>query len=191
MDILGKLFGSQARVRLMRLLLANRSGLPKTELEQKSRLNKKVIRKELKLLESIGLLRIKKTVVNLRTDFPYLGPLRDLLVAFPEKQDLCKKISKFGKIKLLLITGNLTGNLEAPADLLVVGDRLKKKGLEKAIQDLEVSLGRAINFALMDTQEFLYRYSMYDKFVRDVLEFGHEKLICAPELSTLVGNQNI
>jgi len=105
------------------------------------------------------------------------------LLAFPEKHDLCQKISKFGKIKLLLIAGKLIGQ-ESSADLLVVGDKLNKKGLEKFIAELEVKLGRTIDFSIMDTAEFLYRFSLYDKFVRNILEKSHEKLICAPELST-------
>ncbi|OGI61552.1 hypothetical protein A2645_00805 [Candidatus Nomurabacteria bacterium RIFCSPHIGHO2_01_FULL_39_9] len=184
MDILGKLFGSPARIKVMRLLLASPAGINALEFTKITKLSPKNFKKELTLLQNIGFAKTNKKNIVLNLDFPYLTPLRDLLVAFPQKNDLCKKICKFGKIKLLVIAGNLLGMPEKRVDLLVVGDKLQKKSLEKTIAGFEAELGRSIDFAILDTPEFLYRFSMYDKFIRDILEFGHEKLVCTPELST-------
>jgi len=187
MDILGKLFGSAARVAIMRLVLANTPGLPLAEIEKKSRINKKTTKRELKMLATIGFLKLKKKTVLPNFDFAYFEPLREMLVAFPERQELTKKLSRFGKLKLVVISGSLLDEPSPGADLLVVGDRLKKRALEQAIGQFEAGLGRSITFAIMDTPEFIYRYGMYDKFVRNMLDFEHEKLICAAELSTKLG----
>jgi len=37
---------------------------------------------------------------------------------------------------------------------------------------------------MFDTKEFLYRLNMYDKLVRDILDFPNEILLQAKELST-------
>ena len=63
------------------------------------------------------------------------------------------------------------------ADLLVVGDKIKSAKFDRFLKELEAEVGREINCALMTTKEFYYRYNMYDRFVRDILDFKHEKLI--------------
>jgi hypothetical protein len=187
MDILGKLFGSPARVKVMRLVLANPSGISLADLEKRSRLSRPVLRKELNLLKSVGFLKTKGKAILPKFDFEYFPPLREMLVAFPEKKELAKKLCRFGKVKLLLIGGNLLDAPSSGADLLLVGDKLKRRAIEKAVGDLEGGLGRSIAFAIMDTPEFLYRYGMYDKFVRNILDFPHEKLVCAPDLVVKLG----
>jgi hypothetical protein len=34
-----------------------------------------------------------------------------------------------------------------------------------------------IVIALFDTEEFMYRLKMYDKLLRDVLDYPHEKIV--------------
>ena len=41
----------------------------------------------------------------------------------------------------------------------------------------ESELGKSVQHTLMDTEEFRYRLDMYDRFLRDILEYPHEKLI--------------
>ncbi len=38
-------------------------------------------------------------------------------------------------------------------------------------------MGRELTYAVMTAEEFKYRQGMYDKFVWDILESEHDKLI--------------
>jgi len=68
--------------------------------------------------------------------------------------------------------------------LLVVGDKLRKAGIEEGVRKLEAEIGTEIVYAIFDTKEFIYRLNMYDKLVRDILDYPHEVLFQAKELST-------
>jgi hypothetical protein len=62
-------------------------------------------------------------------------------------------------------------------DLLVVGDNMKLSLLENIIKTIESEIGKEIRYAVFETQEFTYRYSVFDKLIRDILDFQHEKII--------------
>jgi len=53
--------------------------------------------------------------------------------------------------------------------MLLVG-RFNKPKLLKIIRELEVELGREVNFAVMDMREFKYRKDITDIFLYDILE---------------------
>lgn len=60
MDILGKLFGSSARVKIMRLFLLNPlTPFDTTQISEKSKTKKEVTKKETVLLEQVGLIQKK------------------------------------------------------------------------------------------------------------------------------------
>ena len=62
MEILGKLLGSTARVKIMRLFLLNKEGIfDIKDIEKRSLVRADVIRKELRLLESVGFVKKKAT----------------------------------------------------------------------------------------------------------------------------------
>ena len=45
------------------------------------------------------------------------------------------------------------------------------------LRSLEAEVGREIRLSIMDKEEFEYRYGMFDRFVRVMLEGPHEKII--------------
>ncbi len=49
--------------------------------------------------------------------------------------------------------------------------------LENAVKTLEAEIGKELKYVWFDTNEFTYRVSMYDKLIRDVLDFPHEKIL--------------
>jgi len=61
--------------------------------------------------------------------------------------------------------------------MLIVGSHLKKKKLSSLIKDLEAEVGKEIDYVIMSPEEFQYRFDMYDRFLKDILERPHEKLI--------------
>jgi len=59
-------------------------------------------------------------------------------------------------------------------DLLIVGDKMKKGKIEEGVRRLEAEVGTELIYAVFETADFLYRLKMYDKLVRDILDFPHE-----------------
>ena len=89
---------------------------------------------------------------------------------------MAKKISSLGRVKLALVSGVFL-NKENVADLLVVGDDVDRRKFKNFLKSLEAEIGTQIIFAIMDKEEFNYRRSMFDRFVRLMLEGPHEILI--------------
>ncbi len=93
------------------------------------------------------------------------------------KKEITNKIRNLGNVKLALVSGVFTNNENARTDLLIVGDRIKPGKINSFLSKIESDIGKSIHYTLMDTSEFKYRMDMYDRFLRDILEFPHEKLI--------------
>ncbi len=185
MEILGKLFGSQARIKIMRLFLLNQTtGFESSEIAKRSRVTSGAVRSELATLLSAGFIKKRmmpkpaqgkaksKKVIGwfFNHDFIYRTYFQDLSV---------------GKIKLFVVSGIFLHEKETRVDILMVGDNLKRNLIEQVVRTLESEIGKELSYAVFDTQEFLYRISMYDKLVRDILDYPHERLIESREFSTL------
>lgn len=209
MDILGKLFSSDALVKIMRLFLLNsEQGFELKDIVSRSKVKTPSAKVEINLLKSIGFIKkktfykevekksrskkvppqlVKKKVQGwfLNPHFSYLKPLQALLVDTNTltEDDLANRFKPAGKIKLLVASGIFIRDKNSRIDLLLVGDRLKTKKIDEIVKKLEAELGKELAYAVFDTKEFLYRLEMYDKLISDVLEYPHKKLIAAPELS--------
>ncbi len=199
-EILEKLFGSGARVKIMRFFLANPYDVFTIEDASKTlRLSKSKVRREIKSLLAMKFLRkgMKETeIISARTKrikkwkepglalnniFPYMRELKALLVESLSisRELLIKRFRRLGRgLKLILLSGLFTQRPgEGRLDVLVVGDNIRKAELEKILGEIEAEIGRELQYAFLSTAEFQYRQGMYDKFVRDILESEHDVLI--------------
>lgn len=199
MDILAGLLGGVERVRIIRLFVFNAdSSFSVEEISKRSEVSMRLLPTLLKGLESISLIKkvkikilktlkvrgkskshfIDKNGFTLNKRFFYLDALRVLVSSTNSgDEDLVKRFSKTGKIKLLLIAGVFIKAWDSRADLLIVGDELSRHKIDKAIHNLEAEIGKELNYSVMDTSEFEYRIGVYDKLIRDILDFPHKKLI--------------
>jgi hypothetical protein len=200
MDIFGTLFGSQARVKIIRLFLLNSEDVfDNAEISKRSKVTLKMVRKEVALLEKVGMIKKKsafkenasekksvsqekKTRVQgwgLNNDFELLTSLKNFIIntELMRESEIANKFKNAGKIKLLIVAGIFTQTDDSRVDLLIVGDELKKGAIENALHAVEAEVGKEISYAYFDTQEFIYRVGICDKFVRDVLDYPHKKLI--------------
>ena len=80
------------------------------------------------------------------------------------------------KIKFLAISVIFIDEPEARVDVLIVGDDLKRS-IENVLRTIESEIGHDSPTVPFETSEFLYRVSVYDKFVRDILDFRHDRVI--------------
>ena len=204
MEILGKLFGSPARVKIMRLfLLSGGEGIETMDVAKRTKVNKNLARREISLLDGIHFIKQKSFIKDIRLRdkikkkkvkgwflneaFPQLEIFKVLLVGseLMDKNEIGNRFKKAGRIKLLAVAGIFVQDKDSRLDILVVGDGLKKGLVESIIKDIEAEIGKELLYAIFDTKEFIYRLNMYDKLIYDVLSYPHERIIEAREFSTL------
>jgi len=143
---------------------------------------KKNVKPKLKVQRKI---RHKAERFVLNQGFEFFSELRSLVLksSVGEKEKLIQKISNLGRIRLAVISGiflsdpDSINQYDAPADLFIVGDEINRAKLRNFLSSLEAEIGTEIKFTLMDKEEFDYRYSMFDRFVRVLLEGPHEKIV--------------
>lgn len=184
MELLAKLFGSSARIKMLRLFLFNKTlALTPAEVAVRTKLSRPVVRREIIDLVAAGLLRRKgaqmptRYQTNLR--FEHLDALdvfiRETTTVRP--QNMVKVLKRAGPLRLVALSGFFMGVEQTQIDLLVVGDNLEERTLANAVHTLEAELGREIRYASFATADFRYRLSIYDRLLRDVFDYPHRLLI--------------
>lgn len=200
MPILSNLFGSELRVRMMRLFLFNQDKSFDVEyIIGKTNAKTKDIEKELVLMKKIGLVRQSKSskivsvkkgkkvsekrkkvsVFGLDQKFAYKESLTDFLIKTHslENKTVIKRLEKVGKIKAVLIAGIFTGSSESRFDLFIVGDNVQSAAIDRVIKGIESDMGKDIRYAVLSVPDFAYRKSMNDKLIRDVIDYPHTILV--------------
>jgi len=203
-NTLEKLFGSAARVKLLRLfLLSPDKVFASAETTKVLKISKTAAKKEIRFLLSIGFVKkavrrdilivknrkktkkIKVAGFMLSQTFPFILALRSLLVtASPiSREKMLQFFKSKGKIKLVALGGifsdDLTGGFpsdDSRLDLVVVG-ALKRAKVENFIKNLESEIGKELNWTLLSPPEFDHRMGMHDKLLRDLFDYPHEFLI--------------
>ena len=187
MEILSKLFGSEAKVKIMRLFLFNPDhAFGMSEVSDRVKVSINQVRKEVNLLEKAGLVKTRllnhtsqKKGYILDSHFSYLVPLQNFLINSEPLQprEIAGRITKLGSIKLILVAGVFIQELESRVDMLIVGDHVKKAALDNVIKVLESEIGKELRYAYFTNDDFQYRLSMCDKLTRDILDYPHKKIL--------------
>ena len=184
MKSFAKLLGSPARLKTIRLFVFNRdAAFTLSEMALRTKLSPDAARRELADLVASGLVRKKGASAPLRYQtnprFEQLDALdtfiRDTTSVRP--QSMIASLRRAGVLRLVALSGFFTGVLESRVDLLVVGDRLEERALAAAVRSLEAELGREIRYASFTTEDFRYRFGVYDRLLRDVFDYPHRLLV--------------
>lgn len=201
--MLEKLFGSKTRVKILKLFLINpweKYYIRQLARDLKLQLNS--VRRELENLENFGILTSdakdfndqaasedkaepaagqEKKYYRANPNFVLFDEIKALIIKAQilYEKDFVKKLQAIGKIKLLVLTGLFVNNPNTLIDILLVG-KVNKPKLVKLIKELEVELGKEINFTIFNPQEFKYRRDITDIFLYGILE--GRKLIVIDEL---------
>jgi hypothetical protein len=109
---------------------------------------------------------------RLNNNFEHKEALYDLVFDFQNinKKLIIDKLKKIGRIKLLYFTGVFVNDVDADIDIVIVADNMKQKEINRAISDLNSIFANKLRLLIMDVEEFDYRYKMFDRFLRLVLE---------------------
>lgn len=201
--MLEKLFGSKARVKILKLFLIH--PLEKYYIRQLSRdlkLQLNSVRRELENLENFGILTSdlkeidglaafkdknkpatgqEKKYYRANPNFVLFDEIKALIVKAQilYEKDFIRKLESIGKVKLLVLTGIFVNNPNTLIDILLVG-KVNKVKLLKLIKELETELGKEINFTVFNPREFKYRRDITDIFLYGILE--GRKLVVIDEM---------
>jgi hypothetical protein len=184
MDPLARLFGSFARLKLLRLFFFNDdTSFTVADIAFRTKTPKDQVRKELTQLIAAEAVR-KRTGKNgaaygVSRRFPHYEALLAFLRATTSLSDadIINTLKKAGALRLVAMSGLFTGAIETKVDMLIVGDNLDDKKLEVAIRSLEAHLGRELAYAAFTSQDFRYRIGVYDRLVRDVFDYPHRTIL--------------
>lgn len=204
--ILEELFDNPARVRLLKFFFYNTAkSFSFKELKKHLKIDGRSLKRETSKLSLIGILKskagspkitavkkkfgkkFKKVIKRLSSErlyfinpqFYFYPELKSLVLKSSpiSEKKLLSRIKKLGKIKLAVLAGIFLNSEKCRGDLLIVGDGISQRKADKFLENLEAEAGREINLIILETEEFQYRWRMFDRFVRDFLEYPHEILI--------------
>ena len=182
-DTLQKLFGTPARLKLLRLFLFNpKHAFSAAEAAVRAQVKPAEARREFALFKQIGLIKKSRRGKNataryqLASGFEYTSGLQNLLLNTAQREsDIYQRIRGVGTVKLLVIAGVLLGEWEeGRLDLFVVGERLNERKLREQARKLESELGKELRYTALSTEQFLYRMGMNDHLVKDIFDYPHK-----------------
>ncbi len=193
-DPLSILFGSQARVKLLRFFLFNPSkDFTFDEISRRARLVRRTARTEMNALERAEVIKKKQILItkegstkktkavgySVNKDFSELQALQTFLfeTAPINGKTVLAHLRNAGPLDFVCITGVFMRNFEQRIDIMLAMKKLPTNKVENAIRALEAELGIEIRFAAFTSDDLRYRVGMYDKLMRDVFDYPTEILI--------------
>jgi len=174
--MLSQLLTSKPKTKLINLFLAHPGrSFSETELRINSGAAGKLLKQTLKDLDKMDFLVVtaknKVRYYQMNKHFPLYPELVSLLrkVKNIPADDLAKRAARMGHCRLIALTGVFTGHPRIETDLLFVG-RISPKQLGNFLTLAEKYAEQEINYTIFTPQEFEYRKTMSDRFIKNVLE---------------------
>ena len=183
-----KIFGSKTRAKLLKLFFENPGkSFYVREITRVIEEQINSVRRELMNLESVGVIRNEtfdnKVYYSANPKHPFYKPLiemfskkidsiKDKDVRESTWDEIMRPVKKY--LKGLILTNRLPG--QDGIDLLIIGDDRTKK-LSRWAEVVEKKQGKPLNYVILSKDDFIYRKSVRDRFVMDVLEMELSEVI--------------
>ncbi|MBQ6394646.1 transcriptional regulator [Candidatus Saccharibacteria bacterium] len=185
---LEKLFGSKTRTKLLLLFFENTDkSYYVREITRVIGEQINSVRRELLNLDSIGIIKNEtydnKVYYSANTKHPYCRPLMELFakkiddtrdkdIKQASWEDYTKPVKNY--LKALIVTNRIPG--QEGIDLLIIGDDRTKK-LTHWAEVVEKKQGKPLNYVILSRDDYLYRRSVRDRFITEVLEMDMDEVI--------------
>ena len=185
-----KLFGSKTRAKLLQLFFENPNKSYYVR-EMTRVIDEQInsVRRELTNLENIGVIKSEtfdnKIYYSANNKHPFAHPLAELFSkkSYPSSaknaevetstwDGYTRAVRSY--LKALVVTNRLPG--QDGIDLLIIGNDKTKK-LTRWAEVVEKKLGKPINYVIMSTDDFEYRQSVHDRFLREIFEMEITEII--------------
>ena len=188
--MLNQLFGSEARVKILNIFLTKPDGQYYLRgLARDLGLQVNSVKRELLNLENIGLLsqtagevkNKEKKYYIVNRDFLLFSEIKSLFIKAQmlSTREFAENVQKICTPKLFILTGFFSDNSESKTDLLIVG-KISRDKFTKLLKEYEESVGREINYTIMDEKEFFYRREIFDVFLHKIID--GKKLVISDSL---------
>lgn len=184
-----QLFGSKTRVKLLNLFLSNPNrSFYVREITRKIEEQINSVRRELGNLLNIGILKShekdNKLYYEVNQEYEHFEALAAIFgnVKLEKKAEggvkkrvatkdkgLKAKIKDLGQVDIIIYTGRFTDDDSTGIDVLMVGDINKTKA-HNFMADLEEEEGQEFKYTVMDSNEFIYRKDVNDRFIGIVMD---------------------
>lgn len=182
---LEKLFGSKTRTKLLSLFFSNveRSYYVR---EMTRVIDEQInsVRRELGNLESIGVIKNEtydnKVYYSANTKHPFARALHMMFSTKVDKVlvETAVKDSTWDEyirpvkayLNFLFVTNRVPG--QDGVDMLIVGDDRTKK-LSRWAEVVEKKEGKPLNYVIISRDDFRYRLSVKDRFLKEIMEMQH------------------
>jgi len=179
------LFGSKTRVKLLHLFL-NNPGRAFYVREITRKIDEQInsVRRELANMLSIGIIKSENSnnrlYYEINQEYPHYEPLHQIFadsgvsdtVGVADANDWTKRLKPLGDIRVVIFGGKLVHGSNSDVDLLIAGT-VNKTQLKKFIKELEEEENKALNYSVMNYEDFYYRLSIKDRFVTTLLATKH------------------
>ena len=185
-----RLFGSKTRAKLLQLFFENPNKSYYVR-EMTRVIDEQInsVRRELNNLESIGVIKNEtydnKIYYSANNKHSFAHPLTELFSkkSYPSSAKSTEVETSVwdgytravrNYLKALVVTNRLPG--QDGIDLLIIGNDKTKK-LTRWAEVVEKKLGKPINYVIMSTDDFEYRQSVHDRFLREIYEMEITEII--------------
>ncbi len=193
-DPLAILFGSPARVKLLRFFLFNpNKEFTFDDISRRARLVRRTARTEVDDLEKAGVITKKNIFVPvegqtkkmkvlgyaLDKKFIHARALQTFLydTAPIDDKNILRHLRKAGTLDFVATAGALIHDFEHELDLFITMKKVDQKKMETAIRNLEGEIGMEIRFVLMTSEELFYRIGLHDRLVRELFDGRHHLIL--------------
>lgn len=181
------LFGSKTRVKLLHLFL-NNPGTSFYVREITRLIDEQInsVRRELSNMLNVGIITSNsadnKLYYAVNQKYEHYDAFRAMFVdgetvvsaatKTEESASWHETIRQLAGVRVAVAAGSLVPGSPSKVDLLVVGS-MDAQATEAAIAAVEKTIKRSITYTIMNHDEFYYRLSVRDKFVREILRGKH------------------
>lgn len=193
-DFLAQCLGNLSRARVLRTFVLNEGeSFSVRDLAKRSGASAQAAAKEIKALSELGVILKMKGEKNSRgrggkraeerwtvnQDFKHARSLASFVrdTSPVQNTNVLTALKGSGKLSLVVVSGFFIGDSTRPADLLIAGEGLDVRRIERAMKALEPDIGRELRYATFSTPEFRYRLTVQDKLIRDTLDYPHRVLL--------------
>jgi len=178
---------SKVRVKIIKTLLENPKEMYYVrDLVRRTGEEINSVRRELSRMEELSMVKKEARGNRLyywfRTDYSFYSELLSLVAKTTGLgYRIRKNKGKIGRLSFVVFSGEFVRRRPKissdQVDILVVGDHLKQSKLLSFVSSIEALLGKELRYAAFETTDFQYRLSIYDKLIKDILDYQHEKIL--------------
>lgn len=184
MDFLGTFVGGISRAKVLRLFLFNvEDSFTVEEVMKRAQVTKDVARTEIRFLSRLGVAKKIQVVRKGKKRVAHALDMNNkhvhMLQIFVrdssaiDNKAITTRLRVVGRLKLVIASGVFVDDANSRVDLLVVADSIDERKLQSALRSIEAEIGRELNYASFITEEFQYRLTIYDKLIRDIMDYPH------------------